>query len=458
MRTLELLRTQGQFWLAAAPDAVVSGLLTYGQGQPFLELAGALTSEPGPFVVHGVCAQIELTLCGSVTVSLHGGLDGLHSQGIRVGAVIVGGHVDGDLPTLPSCSVRLTHLDDWVDANGYHTDYEDGGVTVLRHAPWPERPQQLADGGSLTLRQETARSMPTSRRGELRSAMWLDVRPPRPVSLETLWDDYLTPLEDLLSTCTGTRNHVTELNLFTTDIGQPATIEWGSPLRVFESRIRSGEHEVQRPHYRQWMPFTLLGLEAAATWVGQAPKLRGMARLALSASEGDGFLESSFFLAASAAEGLHRRIRPEAVRLPAEAAEAARVAATAAVAPEVRDIVDGALRHVGDLTYRQRLKDLVALADGGCADLLGPKPLMWTDKVVNARNTYAHWLTQEETTTDDEAASRELYYLTVSAAFLTLVCLLRECGVEGAILGERLRRLPEYKALAPIAPSAQEPS
>lgn len=439
---------RGSFWLAAEPENRVAGILTFADGQPSLEVFGGLTNDVGPHAIYGHCEQKVVTLLGWHVSSAQGGLEGIHLQGFLGGSVLLGSHLESAETRFTSCTMRTTHLDAWVAADGFETGFEDGGVTVVRHTPRPAQSCALADGGEILLRQTSGWRSPNVAGASLTASIWLDIRFGQPLTLDEVWDSYLVPIEDLLSVCTGVRNHVTALGVSELDLTAETGAGFYEVLEVHEARVRTGDAQ-ELPWFRQWLPFTVLGLEKTAVWIDGSAQVRGMARLGLAARESDGFAESDFFLAASAAEGLHRRLFPDATRLSAVHAEVARNAAKAAVGPDVREMVEVALMHLADLTYRQRLRALIELSEGACVDLLGAKPPQWINRVVEARNRYAHWL-EDGDTSEGDTPYLELYYLTGSVVTLVFACLLVRAGMSGTVLGEQLQRTTEYKSLVQL--------
>jgi len=113
-----------------------------------------------------------------------------------------------------------------------------------------------------------------------------------------------------------------------------------------------------------------------------------------------GRIETSVLELTTVAEGLARRLWPDAVRMSREEATQARelVAAAFAQQPaELAKVVDAALGYLEKLSYPERLLQLATHAESIVPDVLGVRtaegvPSRWKALVCDARNEFAHRL------------------------------------------------------------------
>ena len=148
-------------------------------------------------------------------------------------------------------------------------------------------------------------------------------------------------------------------------------------------------------------------------------------------------LESRVLELTTLAEGLHRRLRPDAQRYPKETGDAIRDAAIAAalsVEDTSADIVNGLLGFVHEPGYALRLNELARMAEMLAPGVTG-KTSKWKNMVYAARNDYAHraragWL-------DEDDVDR---YLTVaiSIQWLLRVVMLAEAGFPSELVAQRV--------------------
>lgn len=180
---------------------------------------------------------------------------------------------------------------------------------------------------------------------------------------------------------------------------------------------------------RSWLPLNKLDMGLVARWIELAAELGPIPFIAL----GDRApLQPEAQLIATALEGLHRRLHPERRRFQAtkNQCKKARQAAVAAATEVLKGIVEEdvvrkayreALGHVQDLSYAERLEELLPPAEATAPGLLGPSRSAWIKDMGKARNTQSHGLDRDDEL-DDAGISR--YYVLASSGRWTLKILL----------------------------------
>ena len=162
-----------------------------------------------------------------------------------------------------------------------------------------------------------------------------------------------------------------------------------------------------------------------------------------------GRIETSVLELTTVAEGLARRLWPDAVRMSGDEATRARELAAAAFEQqpaELAEVVGAALGYLEELSYPQRLLQLAELVEGIAPGVLGRRtvegrPSRWKALVCGARNEFAHRL--QGVWLDDDRIDR---YLTVTGSlrWLLTAVLLLETGLPAALLATQFGQHQPY--------------
>lgn len=183
---------------------------------------------------------------------------------------------------------------------------------------------------------------------------------------------------------------------------------------------------------RSWLPLNKLDMGLVARWIELAAELGPIPFIAL----GDKApLQPEAQLIATALEGLHRRLHPERRRFQAtkNQCKKARQAAVAAAAEVFKGVVEEdvvskayreALGHVQDLSYAERLEELLPPVEVTAPGLLGPSRSAWIKDMGEARNTQSHGLDRDDEL--DDAGISRYYVLASSGRWALKILLLRQ--------------------------------
>jgi hypothetical protein len=154
---------------------------------------------------------------------------------------------------------------------------------------------------------------------------------------------------------------------------------------------------------------------------------------------------------ASALEGLHRRCFEKSKPFPRLSnSQAGKVAAAAAKAAGEEAVKYGedsaaverfkdAFRHFNELTFADRIRELVQPVTAVAPGLLGAELDAWIGWLKQARNGEAHQLVKSAED-DYEEEIDQLYQLAVSGEWALRLCVLMQLGVDAELLRQGLRR------------------
>jgi hypothetical protein len=204
------------------------------------------------------------------------------------------------------------------------------------------------------------------------------------MTVEELDRRFVTPLASLLSLAADTDCPPVAVEV-ATSFEEP----W---LTVHHSGLEAPAVE-PRPWYLHLLPLHLLGLERLATWLDAVERLGPLPPVvARSTARSGGTLETQLLELTTVTEGLHRRLFPESRRLSEEQEAAARGTVGTAIADldeEVRTTVSGALQHIEEPSFPQRLVELAECIEHAVPGVTG-RGNRWKRCVTDVRNDFAH--------------------------------------------------------------------
>ena len=459
----------GRFWLADAEEQKVSGRLALGSEGPRLELDGTLT--PGMRLKSVATAEDGSTLSTYVPVleedellTVHGEVDsgvgiepvtlvdgittsrtynplspGAGRQRLQGLYAFRGGHVAGKDELFTKVRVRLHHLDEWASLGGFGQELEEDKASVIfEQTEVP--PVPLHNGGRLDLQQVLAWRFSDVLGGGLTRTVWLRAVNLPPTRWRELDRGLVTPLSTLLTLAVDADCPPVQVEVATgPDSG------W---LSIHSSGLRPPPDRPV-PAGQMLLPLAVLGLPGVAAWLDRVETLGPLPPVVAAAVAGPPrTVETGVLDLTTAAEGLARRLWSDWNQLTKEQAAAARKTALAAVekqGDEVVKVVQGALQHLIEPSYPQRLLRLAERADDVVPKVVGRRtegrPSRWKNAVAGARNDFAHsqdrgWLGEERL---DE-------YLAVigSLRWLLTAVLLLETGLPADTLAARFARHQRY--------------
>lgn len=473
-------RLSGTFWIPGT-DHRVGGWLDLDQGRPILELAGQLTdpmqeaaplhdAEGGPIKVFAFGSTVELrpvtvfgalnenpsrvTIVDAVNLNRHIVImgDAPSIETLEGDYVLRGGHINSGVEArFTAARLRLRHLDSWAQIDSItgesRLDAEHGEFGVGRVARtqvvYEQPPDAFVElqypGGQLGLASVMSRIPRSSVQGiDLRTSAelrWLG--PAEGLTMDEVWAQLVHPLELVLSLAVDAENPPVVLHVRDTHN------QW---VRVHDPRLENDVSDI-RPVAKVLVTREQLDLTHMSRWLEQAVTLSPIPQLvanAVATSPGRA-VELQLLDLATAAEGLHRRLRPTERVMPRSQAERVSRDARYAVLPEFRERVGAALGHLYELTYRERLRRLVENAQSIVPGVAGGALAeAWIDRIVGSRNGFAHQLTAER---DPTAELHEIFVLAGTLKWLLTILLFEQAGMDTTVLAKRIKDHPPYRLL-----------
>lgn len=214
-----------------------------------------------------------------------------------------------------------------------------------------------------------------------------------PASLPLLDRTYLQPLLSLLQLATGISTAPMSVAVSERQNGGPWWPMHTASLKFEDIAVAPTVLLIPRRFH----------LRHAAAWLDQVERLGPLPAAAASVLTRPLAIEQQVLTLATVTEGLHRRLHPDAQRLPGNIAHRARSAATAAVdlkAPEASDTVRGLLLHMHEPGFAQRLTELAQDVEMLVPGITG-RSARWKRLIYETRNDMAHqtgpgWLSERD--------------------------------------------------------------
>jgi hypothetical protein len=442
---VDSLESDGLFWLPASPDTTVAGRLRFlpEAGVSELALIGNITAGQEPAEsgerysrILGVAGIKLVTLEDCFQTSYNWHSTGVMRQRIRVGRILAGAWFEEGEPLIfEGIAVVTDQLANWVGRSGVSTVMKDDPSTgVFRHVELRyDRPKSESVSvldGTLTL--DFSYGVRSNDKSEHTIVEGCSFR----ISLDsaTSLDDllfYSEAIQHLLTIAVGTPAQLDSVRLWHPDVVYEAPNGRRTPEPI-EFLAQQVDNLVPT---RRLSPVEMLftfeqigGLRGVAAWLSVAKRYRPvLGSLMSSRYMARMYTENRFFNAAFAAESFHRLRFANELRPRAEFKELKRELVRS-VPEEWQDWLKEQLQYSNEPRLRFRLEEMAEYAGEVFAQLVGDVS-KWSKLTKDCRNSLAHY--------DNRAQQKNtgnLYYLSESLFYLTVFCLLRECGVGDAVV------------------------
>jgi hypothetical protein len=462
----ESTRWSGRFWRPEQPEHSVGGWLDTTEGWPKADLAEALTPpyretgriqqsdgswmvtaepadddvEPETFTVHGFVRGTEgkVTLVDAENHGRNMVLNVLQDRGserLISRYAVIGEHIAGPEILYRRSRFRLRHLDAWAQLrDGLSVEFaENGSHAAMRYtSSGPQSASTTTTPGTLTLDATLVLPQPSvvEVRFERRAFLvWESAGPG--LTIDQLSARLLDPIRSLLTLAADDDCPVTSLHV---------QQDGGRWLRVVHPGLGAPADEL-RAGRDMLVTAPDLSLSSVVIWLDKVDQLSPVPQLVAGhvVREGGQVLEGQLLELAAAAEGLHRRLDPNAHVMTGDQAKRARSACLAVVDGEVRRSVSDRLGQFGEPTFRQRMAALGEHVREAIPDITGDTA-RWTKAVAEARNGFAHLLNAKR-----ETEIEEYLVLRDSLRWLLTALLLLQAGASPETIAGRLQCQQDYQ-------------
>jgi hypothetical protein len=447
--------TAGEFWLPATPEQKVPGRYKVTPDGIHLELHGALTpalrevpstdkdgrakyfkstfSQEGPrnaFTVHGALnsSPEELTLLRCSTYSRKAREFGYATpeQHLRAMFSFRGAHLPGDDSRFTSFSLRVQHLDEWANLDGFYWDFSDF-TTQLTHRLISTPSSELSTGGKITLASHINGPTPTARGGFIHRTVWFDL-----TEIDYTWEEIdrliVTPLANLLTLSTGHQCDPIEYR------AQTHEGEW---VQIQIRQTPQPDDELEQ--HRIMVSLADITLDGVSRWLDGAQQRGPLPPVVARTVDAPTIYTETFLLELTTiAEGLHSRLFPDERRADLDTADRIKKKIAEALADEDRpnqQAVSGLVQFFGELSYTKRLAQLAQEVQVALPGVTG-NTKKWISTVSECRNYFAH-----RRTGFSSQADRDKYLGVIQSLRWVLVgVLLLQTGIDPNHLAEKVEQ------------------
>jgi hypothetical protein len=467
------VRWSGRFWLPGEPDTTVGGWLDLSGRWPRLELAEPLTPgmrvvsravaadgsvsirsqpaddplRPEDLTVHGMLrgnSRRRVTLVGATSAGrktvFSGPVLDPGDQMLQPAYVLLGGHESGRDALFTRVRLQLRHLDAWAQLGGVEVRVvQDGShVSVLYDRQEAETADVPGQAAQVVLDSLVGIPDPTVQGAAVTQAAELRIEVPNEMTLDRLWRRFVSPLAVLLTLVVDAPCPPVALSVYSEQDGR-----W---LEVRRPELREPADDLL-PVHKVLLTRPDLDVGHLAAWLGAAAQLRPIPSLVAEvATAPDRTLANQLLDMAIAAEGLHRRLRPNERMMSRGQAKSTRQQAREAIADHgLRERVSQALAHLEEPTYAERLHFLTQLCEQAVPGATGDTA-EWEGRIKKVRNGFAHQ-TVPAAHDEDDAEWQEYLILLRTLRWVLTGVLLLHTGLDAERLRGRLQQHEPYRFL-----------
>ena len=454
----------GQFWLQANDGSVgekVTGILSLASRE--LEVLGEITpsiiwkknpdgegsvgipnDDSGELLVHGNIsgAGKPVTLVNSNTygrtISFPEIVDAANTQHFRAEYAVEGAHLSGPSQLYSAATFGIEGLNEWAELQEVKLKFTQDrkGMSLNYQTPESETIDLGAARGTLSLEAGWTLKPPTNYLNVLETPAqfrW-SASEGFAKTMGQIRAEIITPIQTLLGVLFTQKRTVTHVRVLPESFG--VWCEVHAPF--VQSESTTSDARAPRPLLGR----AAIGQDSVAKWIRDFRKMAPFPSMLISSFTSPSALETQTLEMALAAEGLHRRLYPEARSLSVEevteALEFLDESATQYVG--VRTAREALSNYLFEASFPQRLQRLaedifeIAPATTG-------KTNRWKHAVTDVRNSFAHASFPTEHPEDQYAG-----YVTLLRSLQWLIWLrvLLEAGVDASILKNSLANNEAY--------------
>ncbi|WP_157360707.1 HEPN domain-containing protein [Amycolatopsis thermoflava] len=448
---------EGEWWHPARPDRKLGGILELGDSFE-LRLWGSLDERTVPSVMNGafdanilngVSLSKALTIIGGRFRGSQYSSTGSSIIQVRAPLVFAGSYLleSADEATFTKVDASPGNLLQWIARSGLSREWPNRGHAKLEYTAL-EPSIASTQGATLELHHGFVAN------GDDHWAEWQEAGSllfelSEPHTVPDIEYKFLRPFRYFLDLATGSAPHPGPLQVANPDHLEEPTTQW---LDV-HAYGRDKRVPRKKPPMVHEMLFSLPEIEFAEVvprWYALVDKLGITCDLLFSLSAPQNvFAGNKLFNVASAAEGIHQRLYPEADRQTPEHRQ--RVKEILDTTPEDhRDWLKAKLAFSHAPTFADRLQQLIDHA-GSCIDpFIGDRD-KWVRLVKDVRNQIAH-ARRERHIVETEVVKQ--VRLTATIDVLLRVILLRELGFTDDQCVNMVQRNPQWSYLQSVLPTA----
>lgn len=452
----------GEWWLADNQANSRVGTLSFSADKGIeLELIGSFAHEPMDILTQtrpvfyptilGLTKEGRfVTLVDSTGMGMTISFPGIPTQKLRCKTAYIGKHhlaSDDTKRKFSKATVEFTYLADWIGQTGFHEDHilENGKLSeyhiTYKH---PGTIDASVSNTSITANYFFETRLNTDNDKAYHQRVVLQLQRTEALSLEEWLNQFVTPLQNLISLATDRPNAIVALFVadgLAEDVSQDS-IERGVhlPLEVVFHQVYQDRSEVKHI-FDQDMIFSVRDLEMdfsslLVKWLEVSSVLYTVCNLYFSTRYNPGAYIEPRFLSVVQAVELYHRVRIGSTVFSEEEFQQRKKKILDSIPEEYRDWVRDQLAVSNEARLSQRVTELYELTKDVTGQLYGNKEA-FVKLVRDTRNYYTHYGSQ---LSSKAAHGVSLYWLTEALSYMLIRCFLHEMGFSSKRCVELLSR------------------
>jgi len=361
--------------------------------------------------------------------------------------LLLGGHFAADDAAFHQVIIRMRDLPAWVAQEALTVEVDTALDETERrelrvHLDRPPAVRAPFARGDLSLDFRWSRDDVDYEQLTIRQWPQFELAYTVPASLTIIMGD-VSSLHSLLTLCTDGPSAIDSVDLYRPDYPErvlsgdaiPGTMQKIELRSAFVGSGSRAQQKRREPH-RMLVSFADVGgIETAATWVNEAPRLRAIVGSLVTMRADSIFGENRFLNVCSAAEGFHRSTIGGSHMDKAEFKSVKNMLKKYRPR-KYREWFDGRMAHANDPSLNQRLKQLAGQLGPVAGDLLGDVTV-WGRVVSKCRNGLTHLEGLRE-----QYDGGDLYWLAEGVFNVTRLCLLLHVGLDRELLPKLAQSWP----------------
>jgi hypothetical protein len=452
---MEALDATGSFWFPDSEEVALFGNLVFDPADgTTITLAGGLSELQPSGELHEAWGGERDRIFGEIDRGSHQVkvtlIDCLWLSPTKYYAnrLLLGGHFTTDDTNFHQAIIRLRDLPAWVAREALTVDVDTALENTERrelrvHLDRPPAVSASFARGDLTLDFRWSRDDVDYEQLTIRQWPQFELTYKTHASLTEILGD-VGSLQFLLTLCADGPGAIDSVDLYRPDYPErvlsgdaiPGTMQKIELRSAFVGSGSGPQHQRRREPHRMLASFADIGgVQTVATWLAEAPGLRGIIGSLLTMRADTIFGENRFLNVCSAAEGFHRSTIGGSHMNKAEF-KSVKSMLKKYLPRRYREWFDSRMAHANDPSLNQRLQELAGQL-GAVAEALVGDVTVWGRVVSTCRNEVTHL-----EGTRDQVDGADMYWLAEGIFNITRLCLLRHVGAPEELLPNLAKSWP----------------
>lgn len=448
---------EGLWWLPGDEKKVFGGILSFSNTDGLeLKLFGAFKELPDIGstseyeLIFGLANGKQITLFDCMESGTRLTVPGMLTQRFWARAGCIGRHLAPlAQQRFHKVNVQYSHLAEWTQSSGFETDWKTSKDDLKEYHlkfSYPAEVQANTDAGKISISYGFEYRPNAISEITLRQSVHFRVEPTEALTFDAMLNQFVRPLQNLLTLATRKANSVTGVSMFPVheDVAASEGVR-DSPIEFLYQQSFRPDSQPEKTLTPYDMLFSLPDINdrfnhTIQSWFRVADELDSVCSLFFGLRYASRvYSEWEFLNLAQAAESYHRRRFKSRVLSDKEHRTRTK-AILQSVPEEHRSWLKDKLTHSNEPTLRERLRELISSTSHIVGPLLQDKE-DFIKKVADTRNYLTHY---DPRLRKKMPEARQLYTLQLVLTFVIETLLLNELGFSLERSAELFQRNQQY--------------